>query len=85
MTLPLVLTLEKQPELLAAVRAIHRGDDSPIDEVRRCVLDSGACEEVRKLAASKTARALSVLAAVPRSNARSLFEELIDGLSHRNA
>jgi octaprenyl-diphosphate synthase len=85
MTLPLVLTLEKHPELLAAVRAIHRGDDAPIDEVRRSVLDSGACEEVRKLAESKTARALSVLVAVPRSSARSLLEELIDGLSHRNA
>jgi len=85
MTLPLVLTLEKHPELLAAVRAIHRGDDVPIDEVRSRVLESGACEEVRKLAESKTARALSVLAAVPRSSARSLFEELIDGLSHRTA
>ncbi|HVW30647.1 MAG TPA: polyprenyl synthetase family protein [Polyangiaceae bacterium] len=85
MTLPLVLMLEKHPELLSAVRAIHRGDDAPIEAVRRRVLESGACEEVRKLAETKTARALSVLASVPRSDARSLLEELVGGLSHRDA
>lgn len=83
MTLPLVLTVERYPDLLAAVRLIHRGDDAPIQDVRRRVLESGACEEVRKLAEAKTERALEVLSAIPRSQARTLLEEVAGGLSHR--
>jgi len=85
MTLPLVLALERHPELLVEVRSIHRGDDAPLGEVRRRVLESGACDEVRKLAQAKTERALEVLRSVPRSDARTLLEELVDGLSHRDA
>ncbi|HEX4339792.1 MAG TPA: polyprenyl synthetase family protein [Polyangiaceae bacterium] len=85
MTLPLVLTVEKHPELLTAVRLIHRGDDAPLADVRRAVLEGGACDEVRKLAAAKTERALEVLRSVPRSDARTLLEEVVDGLASRNA
>ncbi len=85
MTLPLVLALERSPELIHAVRRIHRGDDAPLPEVRRRVLESGACDEVRKLAGDHTARALEVLCAVPPSDARSLLEDVVAELAQRNA
>ena len=83
MTLPLVLAIERAPDLLDAVRSIHLGDDEPLAHVRELVLASGACDEVRKLADAKTARALEVLRAMPRSDARSLLEEVATSLSHR--
>jgi octaprenyl-diphosphate synthase len=85
MTLPLVLALEQHPELIHAVRSIHRGDDAPLAEVRRRVMESGACEEVRKLAGAKTERALEVLKAIPRSSARTLLEEVVASLSARKS
>jgi geranylgeranyl pyrophosphate synthase len=83
MTLPLVLAVERAPDLLDVVRSIHLGDDSPLEHVRERVLASGACDEVRKLADAKTARALEVLRPMPRSDARSLLEEVATSLSHR--
>jgi octaprenyl-diphosphate synthase len=85
MTLPLVLALEQSPDLIHAVRKIHEGDDTPLASVRERVLASGACEEVRRLADAKTARALEVLRAMPRSQARNLLEEVVAGLSQRRA
>jgi octaprenyl-diphosphate synthase len=82
-TLPLVLALERHPELMQAVRKIRQGDDTRLSEVRRVVLESGACEEVRKLAATKTALALEVLRAVPPSAARSLLEDVVADLAGR--
>jgi octaprenyl-diphosphate synthase len=83
MTLPLVLAIERHPELLSAVRRIHRGEDAPLAEVRRQVVESGACEEVRKLAEGKTARALEVLRSIPKSNARALLEDVVSSLAQR--
>jgi octaprenyl-diphosphate synthase len=85
MTLPLVLALEKEPDLIGAVRSIHRGDDAPLNDVRRRVLAGGACDEVRKLADAKTERALEVLRAAPRTDARILLEGVVEGLASRNS
>jgi octaprenyl-diphosphate synthase len=85
MTLPLVLTVERSPDLIHAVRRIHRGDDAPLNDVRRRVLESGACDEVRRLADANTARALEVLREVPDGKARSLLEDVVAQLSQRNA
>jgi geranylgeranyl pyrophosphate synthase len=84
MTLPLVLTLERDPALIATVRRIHRGDDAPLAEVRAKVLQSGACEETRELADAHTKRALEVLRAAPQSQARSLLEDVVGRLATRN-
>jgi octaprenyl-diphosphate synthase len=84
MTLPLVLALERSPELIQQVRQIRGGDDAPLAEVRRRVLESGACDEVRHLADAKTARALEVLRTVPDSVARSLLEDVVAQLAARN-
>jgi octaprenyl-diphosphate synthase len=84
MTLPLVLALERMPELIHPVRSIHRGDDAPLEEVRRRVVQSGACEDVRRLADATTARALEVLHGVPRSDARTLLEDVVAQLARRS-
>ncbi|MBM4362430.1 MAG: polyprenyl synthetase family protein [Deltaproteobacteria bacterium] len=85
LTLPLVLALERDPELVHPVTRIHRGDDSPLAEVRRRVVASGACDEVRRIADAHTDRALESLRLVPRSPARDLLEETIVRLARRNA
>jgi octaprenyl-diphosphate synthase len=84
MTLPLVLTLERNPGLIQMVRRIHRGDDEPLAEVRAKVLEGGACDETRELADAHTSRALEVLRAVPQSRARTLLEDVVARLAHRS-
>jgi octaprenyl-diphosphate synthase len=84
MTLPLVLALERRPELIHAVRRIHKGDDMPLAEVRKAVVETGACDDVRKLASATTDRALAVLCAVPESAARALLEDVVAQLARRN-
>lgn len=83
LTLPLVLALERQPDLIAPVRRIHAGDDAPLADVRRRVLETGACEDARKLAASHTARALEVIAEIEPSPARSMLESVAAELAER--
>jgi octaprenyl-diphosphate synthase len=84
MTLPLVLAVEGAPALGALVSRIHAGDDAPLDEVRRMVLESGACDEVRALAKSHTVRALEVLSSAPACPARTLLEDVVRGLADRS-
>jgi geranylgeranyl pyrophosphate synthase len=84
MTLPLVLALERRPELIGPVRGIHGGDDAPLSEVRKWVIETGACDDVRKLAAENTTRALQVLASVRESPARALLENVVAELAQRS-
>jgi octaprenyl-diphosphate synthase len=84
LTLPLVLSVEKDPSLLEPVLAIHRGDESTIDDVGRRVVESGACDQVRSLAASYTREAVLVLREVPPSQARGLLENVATHLSERD-
>jgi geranylgeranyl pyrophosphate synthase len=75
-TLPLVLAVQERPMLMEAVRCIHRGDLAPIAEVRKAVVESGACQETRALAEEYTARAVGVLGEIEPSDARSLLEAI---------
>jgi octaprenyl-diphosphate synthase len=84
MTLPLVLALERKPELIEPVRRIHGGDEGPLSEVRQRVIETGACDDVRKLAAQNTTRALQVLASVRESPARTLLENVVAELANRS-
>lgn len=84
MTLPLVLALERIPELIEPVRAIHRGDDAVLADVRARVVGCGACDEVRRIASAHTERALEVIQRVPRSAPREMLEGVVADLTHRN-
>lgn len=85
LTLPLVLAVERQPELLDALRRIHRGDLAPVEELCRGVVESGACEAVRQRAAAVTREALSALDAVAPGPARRLLEGVAQELAARAA
>jgi octaprenyl-diphosphate synthase len=84
MTLPLVLAIERTPDLAAVVRRVHRGDDASLSEIRARVLASGSCDEVRELAAAKTERALEILRAAPSCEARTLLEGVVSRLAERS-
>jgi len=85
MTLPLVLAVRHRPELEEQVRRIHAGDAGPVADVSRTVVESGACEEVRRRARQFTERAVAALADVGPGPARSLLEEVAYQLSERAA
>ena len=85
MTLPLVLAIERNPDLVGSVLRVHRGEDASLAEVRQLVLESGACDEVRRLANAQTARALDILRAAPKSEARRLLEDVVSKLAERSA
>lgn len=84
LTLPLVLCVERRPDLLGALRQIHQGDHEPVARVSQAVLDSGACDEVRLRARQQTDLALAELRQLPASPARGLLElvatKLVDRL-----
>lgn len=84
MTLPLVLAIERRTDLVDLVRRIHAGDDDPLPEVRKRVLETRACDDVRRLAAQSTTRALEVLAGVRESPARALLENVVGELVERS-
>jgi octaprenyl-diphosphate synthase len=76
LTLPLVLATRGDAGLVDLVRRVHAGDQEPIELVRQRVVESGACGEARVRAARYTERALSSLALLPSSAARSLLERV---------
>jgi octaprenyl-diphosphate synthase len=84
MTLPLVLALERTPDLIGAVRRVHRGDDASLADIRARVVATGSCDEVRRLAEAKTARALEILRAAPKTEARTLLEGVVSKLAERS-
>jgi octaprenyl-diphosphate synthase len=85
MTLPLVLAVQHRPELEEQVRRIHAGDAGPVADVSRSVVESGACDEVRRRARQFTERAVAALTDVAPGPARSLLEEVAFQLSERAA
>ncbi len=85
MTLPLVLAIERDPELRPLVLAIHQGDDRPVEEVSRRVIASGSCEIVRKRAREATDLALAALSELPRSPAGRLLEVVAQEMASRAA
>jgi octaprenyl-diphosphate synthase len=85
LTLPLVLAVAENPDLIGPLQRIHAGDRAAVDAVSRAVLESGACGEVRRRAERYTNEAISALAGVHPSPARSLLEGVARELARRAA
>jgi octaprenyl-diphosphate synthase len=85
LTLPLVLAIERRPELLHAVQRIHAGDAEPVATLCRAVIDSEACVQVRRRAQSHTDRAIEALGGVPAGPARDLLETVSRQLGERTS
>ena len=83
LTLPLVLTVAAQPELLELLRRIHAGDQEPVELVSRRVIESGSCEVVRRRAQRLTEEAVRQLEELPPSAARHLLQDVAVQLSLR--
>jgi octaprenyl-diphosphate synthase len=83
-TLPLVLASQVRPELVAAVQAIHAGQQLDVEPIRQAVVGSPACAEVRRRAMVHTHNALENLRrAVPASAAREMLEAIAGELANR--
>lgn len=85
LTLPLVLAIERMPELLGPVSRIHAGDHEPVAQVSQAVIESGACEDVRRRATEHTRRAVAALETVPECPARALLQGVAFELASRAA
>ena len=85
LTLPLVLAVARMPELVQPLKRIYAGDHEPVTWVSRAVVESGACEEVRRRASDHTRSAVEALSAVKRGPARVLLETVAQQLAARAA
>jgi len=85
LTLPLVLAVARMPELVQPLKRIHAGDREPVTLVSRAVVESGACEEVRRRASDHTRSAVEALSAVRPGPARVLLETVAQQLAARAA
>ncbi len=83
LTLPLVLAVEREPELAALLSRIHAGDRDPVERVGHRVVESGACEEVRRRARQFTELAVSELTILPASPAKKLLTDAARQLAQR--
>jgi octaprenyl-diphosphate synthase len=83
LTLPLVLAVQRAPELLEPLKRIHLGDSEPVRFVSRAVMESGTCDEVRRRAEHLTAGAVEALSGIAPSPARSLLEQVAYQLAER--
>jgi octaprenyl-diphosphate synthase len=83
LTLPLVLTVARRPELVSALRRIFAGDREPVLAVSRAVVESGACDEVRRRATTCTRLAIEAIQGVAPSPARSVLEHVATELAAR--
>lgn len=83
LTLPLVLAARSIPGLEEDLRRIHAGEQGLVDAVSRRVVESGACDEVRRRARSFTDQAVSALSTVPDSPARRLLALVAEQLAAR--
>jgi octaprenyl-diphosphate synthase len=85
LTLPLVLAVARMPALVEPLRRIYAGDREPVQAVSRAVVESGACEEVRRRASAYTQRAVEDLSLVAAGPARVLLEHVAQELAARAA
>lgn len=83
-TLPLVLAVQADAALLGHVQAIQAGDDGSVHQLCERVVESGACEEVRRRAKLETRRAIDALQVAPASAARSLLADVAEQLAARS-
>jgi octaprenyl-diphosphate synthase len=85
LTLPLVLAVARRPELAQALRRIHAGDREPVQFVSQAVIETGACEEVRRRAGQYTQTAVEALSSIVPGPARVLLENVAEELARRAA
>ncbi|HET9956661.1 MAG TPA: polyprenyl synthetase family protein [Polyangiaceae bacterium] len=85
LTLPLVLTVAKVPELIGPLKRIYAGDREPVTLVSRAVQECGALDEVRRRATHHTHEAVRSLEAVQPSPARRVLEQVASELARRAA
>lgn len=85
LTLPLVLAVEAQPELLQSVRRIHAGDLEPVQFLGRKVATCGACDVVRERAVAVTERAVEILSPIQDTRAKELLVDVARELAARVA
>lgn len=85
LTLPLVLAVARRPELAQALKRIHAGDREPVQLVSQAVIETGACEEVRRRAGQYTQTAVEALSSIVPGPARVLLENVAEELARRAA
>jgi octaprenyl-diphosphate synthase len=85
LTLPLVLAVMRMPELVEPLRRIHAGDREPVELVSQKVIESGACDEVRRRAAHHTRRAVEAISELAPGPARLLLDRVAYQLAERAA
>jgi octaprenyl-diphosphate synthase len=85
LTLPLVLAVARMPELVQPLKRIYAGDGESVTLVSRAVVESGACEEVRRRAEGHTRSAVEALSSVRPGPARVLLESVAQQLAARAA
>jgi len=85
LTLPLVLAVARRPELAQALKRIHAGDREPVQFVSQAVIETGACEEVRRRAGQYTQKAVEALSSLMPGPARVLLENVAEELARRAA
>jgi len=73
------------PELIEPLHRIHKGDREPVEQVSRVVIESGACDEVRRRAHDYTRRAVDELEALVPGPARALLQGVAHQLAERAA
>jgi octaprenyl-diphosphate synthase len=83
LTLPLVLTVAKRPELMRELGRIYAGDAEPVAAVSAAVRESGACQQVRTRAREYTRLGLEALRSIAPSPARALLEQVATELTAR--
>jgi octaprenyl-diphosphate synthase len=83
LTLPLVLAVERRPQIAELLGRSHGGDREPVEQVGREVVASGACDEVRQRARRFTELAVTQLEDIGPSPARSLLVEVASELARR--
>ncbi len=83
LTLPLVLAVQRHPELTKDLVKIHAGDLTCLDDVAVRVVESGVCDEVRSQATALTREAISELSAFGDSPSLRLLKGVAEDLVAR--
>ena len=84
LTLPLVLAVEQEPELLGWLQQIRAGDLSRVSALRQRVVASRARDRVVEKALGYTTRATEYLEQLPPSPARTLLRAVAEQLAARS-
>lgn len=84
-TLPLVLAVARRPELSVPLQRLYAGDSEAVAVISKAVVESGACDEVRRRATECTQRAVDALSGVSPSPARAVLEHVAAELTSRAA